>query len=47
MDLFHKEAMRSDIVAAWLKARDHLLSEGYPSVAYGAFVLGGMTNIRL
>jgi CHAT domain-containing protein len=47
MDIFHKEARRSDIGEAWLKARDHLVREGYPPVAYGAFVLGGMTNIRL
>jgi tetratricopeptide (TPR) repeat protein len=47
MDAFHKEARRSDIGTAWLRARDHLVSEGYPPMAYGAFVLGGTTDIRL
>jgi tetratricopeptide (TPR) repeat protein len=47
MDIFHKEAQRSDIGTAWLRARDHLVREGYPPTTYGAFVLGGTMDIHL
>ncbi len=41
---FHQEAINGQYGMAWLKARDHVKSKGFPASVYGAFNLSGFLH---